>query len=96
MMKKGSYIVNTGRGPLINEADLAAALDAGQLAGAALDVVEKEPPTDSPILGRDNVIITPHTAFYSEEALQDLQAKAAQEVVRVLSGEAPKNPVNKV
>ena len=50
----------------------------------------------SDLLGRDNVIITPHTAFYSEEALQDLQAKAAQEVVRVLSGEAPKNPVNKV
>ena len=94
MMKPGSYIVNTGRGPLIDEAALAAALDKGQLAGAALDVVEKEPPTDSPILGRDNVIITPHTAFYSEEALSDLQAKAAEEVVRVLSGQAPKNPVN--
>jgi len=94
MMKPGSYIVNTGRGPLIDEAALAAALDKGQLAGAALDVVEKEPPTDSPILGRDNVIITPHTAFYSEEALLDLQAKAAEEVVRVLSGQAPKNPVN--
>ncbi|MEQ1947003.1 MAG: C-terminal binding protein [Bryobacteraceae bacterium] len=96
IMKKGSYIVNTGRGPLIDEAALAAALDSGHIAGAALDVVEKEPPTDSPIIGRDNVIITPHTAFYSEEALQDLQAKAAQEVVRVLSGQAPLNPVNKV
>jgi D-3-phosphoglycerate dehydrogenase / 2-oxoglutarate reductase len=94
MMKPGSYIVNTGRGPLIDEAALAVALDKGQLAGAALDVVEKEPPTDSPILGRDNVIITPHTAFYSEEALLDLQTKAAEEVVRVLSGQAPKNPVN--
>jgi len=94
MMKPGSYIVNTGRGPLIDEAALAVALDKGQLAGAALDVVEKEPPTDSPIMGRDNVIITPHTAFYSEEALLDLQTKAAEEVVRVLSGQAPKNPVN--
>jgi D-3-phosphoglycerate dehydrogenase len=94
MMKPGAYIVNTGRGPLIDEAALAVALDKGQLAGAALDVVEKEPPTDSPILGRDNVIITPHTAFYSEEALLDLQHKAAEEVVRVLSGQAPKNPVN--
>jgi D-3-phosphoglycerate dehydrogenase / 2-oxoglutarate reductase len=94
MMKPGAYIVNTGRGPLIDEAALAVALDKGQLAGAALDVVEKEPPTDSPIMGRDNVIITPHTAFYSEEALLDLQTKAAEEVVRVLSGQAPKNPVN--
>lgn len=94
MMKPSAYLVNTGRGPLVDEAALAASLDKGQLAGAALDVVEKEPPTDSPILGRDNVIITPHTAFYSEEALLDLQTKAAEEVVRVLSGEAPKNPVN--
>jgi D-3-phosphoglycerate dehydrogenase len=93
-MKPGSYLVNTGRGPLIDEAALAQALDKGQLAGAALDVVEKEPPTDSPILGRDNVILTPHTAFYSEESLLELQTKAAQEVVRVLSGEAPRNPVN--
>lgn len=94
MMKPSAYLVNTGRGPLVDEAALAAALDKGQLAGAALDVVEKEPPTHSPILGRDNVILTPHTAFYSEEALLDLQTKAAEEVVRVLSGEAPKNPVN--
>jgi D-3-phosphoglycerate dehydrogenase len=94
MMKPSAYLVNTGRGPLVDEAALAAALDKGQLAGAALDVVEKEPPTDSPILGRDHVIITPHTAFYSEEALLDLQSKAAEEVVRVLSGQAPKNPVN--
>ncbi|HEV2199117.1 MAG TPA: C-terminal binding protein [Bryobacteraceae bacterium] len=94
MMKPSAYLVNTGRGPLVDEAALAAALDKGQLAGAALDVVEKEPPTGSPILGRDNVVLTPHTAFYSEEALLDLQIKAAEEVVRVLSGEAPKNPVN--
>lgn len=94
LMKPGSYLVNTGRGPLIDEAALAQALDQGQLAGAALDVVEKEPPTGSPILGRDNVILTPHTAFYSEESLLDLETKAAEEVVRVLSGKAPLNPVN--
>ena len=94
LMKPGSYLINTGRGPLIDEAALAQALDKGQLAGAALDVVEKEPPTGSPILGRDNVILTPHTAFYSEESLLDLETRAAEEVVRVLSGKAPLNPVN--
>ena len=93
-MKPSAYLINTARGPIVDEAALAHALDAGQLAGAALDVMPKEPPTDSPLFGRPNVIITPHTSFYSEESLVDLQTKAAEEVVRVLKGEAPKNPVN--
>jgi len=78
----------------VDEAALAQALDAGQLAGAALDVMAKEPPQNSPLLGRPNVIITPHTSFYSEESLADLETKAAEEVVRVLRGQAPRNPVN--
>jgi D-3-phosphoglycerate dehydrogenase len=87
-MKKGAYIVNTARGPLIDEPALIAALDAGQIGGAALDVVAVEPlAKDSPLLGRDNVIITPHTAFYSIEALDELQSKCASDVARVLSGE---------
>jgi D-3-phosphoglycerate dehydrogenase len=93
-MKPSAYLINTARGPIVDEAALAQALDAGQLAGAALDVMPKEPTTDSPLFGRANVIITPHTSFYSEESLVDLQTKAAEEVVRVLQGEAPKNPVN--
>ena len=93
-MKRGAYIVNTARGPIIDEAALADALDAGQIAGAALDVMAQEPPPPSPLFGRDNVIITPHTSFYSEESLVELQVKAAQEVVAVLSGKAPRNPVN--
>jgi D-3-phosphoglycerate dehydrogenase len=93
-MKPGSYLINTARGPIVDEAALAKALDAGQLAGAALDVMPKEPPSGSPLFGRPNVIITPHTSFYSEESLVDLQTKAAEEVVRVLKGEAPRNPVN--
>ncbi len=72
---------------------LTAALDAKQLAGAALDVMPQEPPVGSPLLGRDNVIITPHTSFYSEESLLELQRKAAEEVVAVLSGKPPRNPV---
>jgi D-3-phosphoglycerate dehydrogenase len=93
-MKPGALIVNTSRGPVVDEAALARALDAKQLAGAALDVLEQEPPVNSPLFGRDNVILTPHTSFYSVESLEELQTKAAEEVVRVLSGQAPRNPVN--
>ena len=94
-MKKTAYLVNTARGPIIDEAALAAALDAGEIAGAALDVMAEEPPpAGSPLFGRDNVIVTPHTSFYSEESLVELQTKAAQEVVAVLTGHAPRNPVN--
>jgi len=93
-MKRGAYIVNTARGPIIDEGALAEALDSGQIAGAALDVMTQEPPPASPLFGRDNVIITPHTSFYSEESLVELQVKAAQEVVAVLSGRPPRNPVN--
>jgi D-3-phosphoglycerate dehydrogenase len=94
-MKPTAYLVNTARGPIIDEAALAEALDAKRIAGAALDVmVQEPPPADSPLFGRDNVIVTPHTSFYSEESLVELQTKAAQEVVAVLTGQAPRNPVN--
>ncbi len=93
-MKRTAYLINTARGPIIDETALAQALDMKQIAGAALDVMEKEPPGSSPLFGRDNVIVTPHTSFYSEESLVDLQTKASEEVVRVLTGQAPKNPVN--
>jgi len=94
-MKPTAYLINTARGPIVDEAALADALDQAHLAGAALDVMEQEPPSGSRLLGqRDNVIVTPHTAYYSEESLVDLQTKAAEEVVRVLSGQAPRNPVN--
>jgi D-3-phosphoglycerate dehydrogenase len=93
-MKPTAYIINTARGPIVDEKALADALDAKQLAGAALDVMPTEPPVNSPLFGRDNVILTPHTSFYSEESLVDLQTKAAEEVARVLTGQAPRNPVN--
>jgi len=94
-MKKGAFLINTARGPLVDEAALIAALDAGQLGGAALDVLATEPPAkDSGLLGRDNVILTPHTAFYSVEALEELQTKCASDVARVLSGEPAVYPIS--
>jgi D-3-phosphoglycerate dehydrogenase len=93
--KKGVYVVNTARGPLIDEPALIAALDNGQVGGAALDVVAAEPlAKDSALLGRDNVILTPHTAFYSIEALEELQTKCASDVARVLSGEKAVYPIS--
>ncbi len=93
-MKQGALLVNTARGPLIDEAALIAALDSGHLGGAALDVVATEPLSkDSPLIGRDNLILTPHTAFYSVEALVELQTKCASDVARVLCGEKAVYPV---
>ena len=93
-MKKGALLINTARGPLVDEEALIGALDSGQLGGAALDVVTTEPlAKDSKLIGRDNVILTPHTAFYSVEALNELQTKCASDVARVLSGETPVYPV---
>jgi D-3-phosphoglycerate dehydrogenase / 2-oxoglutarate reductase len=92
-MKRTAFLINTARGLIVDEDALAEALDQGQLAGAALDVMREEPPKASPLFGRSNVILTPHTSFYSVESLLELQTKAAEEVVRVLEGQAPLNPV---
>ena len=94
-MKKGAMLINTARGPLVDEAALIAALDSGHLGGAALDVVAHEPlAKDSPLIGRSNLILTPHTAFYSVEALEELQTKCASDVARVLSGEKAVYPIS--
>jgi D-3-phosphoglycerate dehydrogenase len=94
-MKKGACLINTARGPLVDEPALIAALDSGHLGGAALDVVTTEPlAKESPLIGRDNVILTPHTAFYSVEALEELQTKCASDVARVLRGEKAVYPIS--
>jgi D-3-phosphoglycerate dehydrogenase len=93
-MKPTAFLINTARGPIVDETALAHALDSGQVAGAALDVLSSEPPQASPFFGRDNVILTPHMSFYSEESLIELQTRAAEDVVRVLTGQMPRDPIN--
>ena len=94
-MKNSAYIVNTSRGSILDEKALFSALQQGIIRGAATDVMEKEPPDfENPLFSCDNLIITPHAAFYSEEALADVRTRAAQQVVRVCEGKWPKPIVN--
>jgi D-3-phosphoglycerate dehydrogenase / 2-oxoglutarate reductase len=95
-MKPTAFLINCARGPIVDTAALVRALDAGRIAGCALDTTDPEPlPEPHPLRGRDNVLITPHAAWYSEHAMVGLQAGAPQEVRRVLTGEWPINVVNK-
>jgi len=94
-MKRTAWVVNTSRGQVIKEDELIAALDQKLIAGAALDVLAKEPPDKNhPLLNRDNVIVTPHMGSWTWDSRNDLQTKGAEEVVRVLKGEKAKNLVN--
>jgi D-3-phosphoglycerate dehydrogenase len=93
-MKKGVRIVNAARGELINEADLAAALNSGQAGGAALDVFVEEPPKNSPLIGLPNVICTPHVAGSTAEAQEELGIQVAVQVRDYLAEGIIKNAVN--
>ncbi len=96
LMKPAAYLINTSRGGLIDHAALAAALQNGKLAGAALDVQETEPPDLShPPYNDPRVIVTPHAAFVSVESLESLRTRTAQQVATALQGGVPENVVNK-
>jgi D-3-phosphoglycerate dehydrogenase len=97
LMKPTAVLINTARGGLIDEEALDEALKAGRLAAAALDVLTVEPPpAEHLLLHNPRAIITPHTAWYSEDANHDVRVRAAEEVVRVLSGERPRCPANEI
>ena len=95
LMKPTAYLVNTSRGPVVDEHALIAALQAGKIAGAGIDVFEQEPlSTDNPLLNMENVICTPHIAGSSEIGWEIIRRRAGEEAARVLRGERPEVVVN--
>jgi D-3-phosphoglycerate dehydrogenase / 2-oxoglutarate reductase len=95
-MEKKPLIINTSRGPIIDEMALIRALTKGQVSGAGLDVLEKEPPDpQNPLLKMQNVIISPHMSFYSEESISELKRRTAENISAVLLGKLPKSVVNR-
>ena len=95
LMKPSALFVNTGRGPTVDEPALVKALQEGQIAAAAIDVTEEEPAAkDNPLRTMENVILTPHTAYYSDEAYVESRRRVGQEIAAILTGRRPRNCVN--
>jgi D-3-phosphoglycerate dehydrogenase len=101
-MKREAILINTARGPIVPDRALYRALSEGWIAAAAVDDLEEEPAKvrdwepDNPLFRLDNLIVTPHAAYYSEESIRTVRQIAAGEVVRVLSGQPPRSPVNHI
>lgn len=96
-MKRGAFVVNVSRGGLVDEAALAEAIESKHLGGAGIDTFENEPPAaDNPLLHVDGVLLSPHAAHWSRESLGETMTKSFAEVARVLRGEAPHYPVNRI
>lgn len=96
MMKPTAYLINAARGPIIDEAALVKALDAGEIAGAGLDVFEQEPPAqDNPLFAMDNVIVSPHNAALSDGALRAMAMDSALGITEYLTGKPVTYPVNR-
>ena len=95
LMKPGAYLINTCRGPVVDEHAVAKALDSGHLGGYAADVYDVEPPpADHPLIGRSDCLLTPHSAAQTVEGLINMARGVAEDVLSVLRGHLPKNPVN--
>lgn len=96
LMKSSAILINTARGPLVDEQALQKALDKNEIAGAGLDVLETEPISpDNPFLSMNNVVLTPHVAWYSEEANKEMKTKASMGIIEVFKGRIPTYLVNK-
>jgi glyoxylate reductase len=95
-MKRSAILVNTARGPIVDEAALVAALEAGTVAGAGLDVFEDEPRVHPGLVGRDDVVLVPHIGSATSATRARMAELALTDAVRVLRGERPRNPVNEV
>ena len=96
-MKNTAIVVNTSRGPVINEKALFRALSEGWIGAAGIDVFEKEPADkDNPLLALDNITVSGHTGFYTEESISELKTKAAENIVETFLSGRPKYPVNKI
>lgn len=94
VMDDAAILINTSRGSVVDPIDLAEALESGELRGAGIDVLPEEPPNGLPLLNRNDVVLTPHVAWYSEESIDDLRQRVAADISRILRNQAPKNPIN--
>ena len=96
-MKNDAYLINMARGVIIVESELVTALKNGDIAGAALDVFEEEPlPVTNPLVGLDNVLLTPHIASNTIETKAQMATDATKDIVRVLQGKKPEANVNQL
>lgn len=93
-LPRGAYVINTARGPVVKQDDLVEALQSGHIAGAGIDVFEREPFDEDRYRHMPNVYLTPHSAFYSREGFVELRRKTAEEARRIVLGQAPRNVVN--
>jgi phosphoglycerate dehydrogenase-like enzyme len=93
-LPRGAYLINTARGPVVEQDALVESLQSGHLAGAGIDVFEIEPMNDDRLRAMPNVLLTPHSAFYSKEGFVELRRKSAEETLRIIRSQPPRNPVN--